>query len=118
MSIKEIILVTGRSGLVGNAIKSIVNSDENKYKELKFVFVDLKDADLSDVTQTRALFERTKPDYVIHLAVLVGGLFMNLRNNLDFLRVNLAINENVLRISHEFKVKKCVSCLSTCVFSR
>jgi GDP-L-fucose synthase len=116
MDLKGVVLVTGGTGLVGKAIESIINSDENEFKEFKFVFVSSKDADLSDLTQTRSLFERTKPDYVIHLAAMVGGLFKNLRNNLDFLRVNLSINDNVLRMSHEFKVNKCVSCLSTCTF--
>jgi len=35
--------------------------------------------------QTRALFERVKPTHVIHLAAFVGGLFRNLKYNLDFL---------------------------------
>jgi len=113
---EEVVLVTGGTGLVGTAVQSIVNSDKNQFKGLKFVFVNSKDADLSDLTQTRSLFERTKPDYVIHLAALVAGFYKNLRNHLKFLRTNLFINDNVLRMSHEFKVKKCISCLSTCTF--
>ena len=38
-----------------------------------------------DATQTRALFEKVKPTHVIHLAAFVGGLFRNLKYNLDFL---------------------------------
>ena len=34
---------------------------------------------------TRALFEKVKPTHVIHLAAMVGGLFRNLKFNLDFL---------------------------------
>jgi len=113
---EEVVLVTGGTGLVGTAVQSIVNSDKNQFKGLKFVFVNSKDADLSDLTQTRSLFERTKPDYVIHLAALVAGFYKNLTNHLKFLRTNLFINDNVLRMSHEFKVKKCISCLSTCTF--
>lgn len=37
-------------------------------------------------------------------------------NNLDFFRMNNQINDNVLRLAFEFKVKKCISCLSTCIF--
>lgn len=39
----------------------------------------------SDVKQTEALFEKFKPTHVIHLAAMVGGLFRNLKYNLDFL---------------------------------
>ena len=47
---------------------------------------------------------------------MVGGLFHNMSNNLDFLRLNLQINDNILSVSHEYNVKKVVSCLSTCIF--
>ena len=33
---------------------------------------------------TKAIFEKHKPTHVIHLAALVGGLFKNLKYNLDF----------------------------------
>ena len=46
----------------------------------------------------------------------VGGLFHNMRANLDFFRNNMKINDNVLHVSYEFGVKKVVSCLSTCIF--
>ena len=35
---------------------------------------------------------------------------------LDFLRDNILINDNVLHTAHEFKCKKVISCLSTCVY--
>jgi len=41
------------------------------------------------VTQTKALFERIKPTHVIHLAAMVGGLFRNMKYNLDFLVMNV-----------------------------
>lgn len=34
--------------------------------------------------ETKALFEKHKPTHVIHLAAMVGGLFKNIRCNLDF----------------------------------
>ena len=46
----------------------------------------------------------------------VGGLFANMKANLDFFRNNMKMNDNILSISHEFGVKKVISCLSTCIF--
>jgi len=80
------------------------------------VFVGSKDADLMDVAATRALFEKHRPTHVIHLAAMVGGLFRNLKYNADFLTNNQTINDNVLSCCRDFKVVKCVSCLSTCIF--
>uniref|UniRef100_A0A8C8S406 GDP-L-fucose synthase n=1 Tax=Pelusios castaneus TaxID=367368 RepID=A0A8C8S406_9SAUR len=69
-----------------------------------------------NAAETRALYERYKPTHVIHLAALVGGLFKNIKYNLDFWRRNVHINDNVLHTAYEFGVQKVVSCLSTCIF--
>lgn len=50
------------------------------------------------------------------VAALVGGLFSNMKYKATFLRDNLLINDNVIELSHQYKVEKLVSCLSTCVF--
>ncbi|WAR08742.1 FCL-like protein [Mya arenaria] len=86
MADKSVILVTGGTGLVGSAIKYVVENGEKRANE-EWVFACSKDGDLR-----------------------------NLKYNLDFFRINSKINDNVLAMSHEFKVKKVVSCLSTCIF--
>ena len=42
------------------------------------------------------IFEKYRPQYVIHLAALVGGLFKNMKYKVEFWRDNVAINDNVL----------------------
>ncbi|XP_065345746.1 GDP-L-fucose synthase [Cloeon dipterum] len=108
------VMVTGGSGLVGQAIRTVVEADAKP--DESWIFLSSKDGDLSDAQQTEAIFEKYKPTHVIHLAAMVGGLFHNMAHNLDFLRVNLQINDNVLHNSYKFKVHKVVSCLSTCIF--
>jgi GDP-L-fucose synthase len=66
--------------------------------------------------QTEAIFEKYKPTHVLHLAACVGGLFKNMRQKADFYRDNTSINDNVINCSHDQKVEKLVSCLSTCIF--
>ncbi|KAF6101526.1 hypothetical protein HJG60_019683 [Phyllostomus discolor] len=109
------ILVTGGSGLVGRAIQKVV-ADGARLPGEDWVFVSSKDADLTDAAQTRALFEKVRPTHVIHLAAMVGGLFRNIKYNLDFWRKNVHINDNVLHSAFEVGAKKVVSCLSTCIF--
>lgn len=115
MSAKQVVLVTGGTGLVGKAIETVAAESED-LKHLEFVFLGSRDGDLSDATQTALLFDKYKPTYVIHLAAKVGGLFANMAKNLDFFRVNMAINDNVLSNAHRVGAKKVVSCLSTCIF--
>ncbi len=108
----EKILVTGGTGLVGSAIKSISLS----YPTHEFIFLSSKDCDLTNWEQTYDYFNHARPDYVIHLAANVGGLFKNMKYKVDMLESNLTINSNVLKASHLIKVKKLVACLSTCIF--
>jgi len=109
------VLVTGGTGLVGKAIEHVLQTS-NRNPDEQWFFVSSKDADLTNLEATRRLFEKYKPNKVIHLAAMVGGLFHNMSNNLDFLRKNMQINDNVLLLCHETNVNKAISCLSTCIF--
>lgn len=105
------ILVTGGSGLVGYALQNISNNYCHD-----FVFISSKDCDLTDIKETFKFFDFIKPDYVIHLAAYVGGLFKNMKYKVDMYEKNTLINYNVLKCSHDTGVKKVISCLSTCIF--
>jgi len=109
-----VILVTGGSGLVGSGIRAVVEQDPRPGET--WVFLSSKDANLLSESETRALFEKHQPTHVIHLAALVGGLFANMKANSDFFRNNMKMNDIILEMSHQFKVRKVVSCLSTCIF--
>ena len=105
------ILITGGFGLIGKAIQEIC-----KNYEYEFIFVSSKDYDLTNYEKTREMFEKYHPEYVIHLAACVGGLFKNMKYKVDMYENNININNNVLKCSHDFRVKKLISCLSTCIF--
>lgn len=105
------ILVTGGSGLVGYAMQQIQYTSKDE-----FIFLSSKDCDLTKLKETQQLFENIKPDYVIHLACFVGGLFLNMNYKVDMYEKNIVINYNVLKCCHDYGVNKVVSCLSTCIF--
>lgn len=104
------VLVTGGTGLIGSAVRSVTRSDE------RWVFVGRQDADLLSFHETSDMFKRIRPTHVLHLAARVGGLFTNMKNNLAFYRDNLIIQDNVNRCCLLYGVSKVVSCLSSCVF--
>lgn len=106
------VLVTGGSGLVGSALKNICQD----YKDYKWTFLTSKDCDLRDYNSTLETFSKHRPDYVIHLAANVGGLYKNITNSLDMFEDNTLININVLRVSRLLKVKRVISFLSTCIY--
>jgi GDP-L-fucose synthase len=102
----EKILVTGGSGMIGNAVKKIIP---------QAIFLE-REYDLRREEDTKKAFEKYRPEYVIHLAAKVGGLKANMEQQADFYTDNILINTNVIRFSHLYKVKKLVSLLSTCVY--
>ncbi|KAG9043574.1 hypothetical protein FS837_009384 [Tulasnella sp. UAMH 9824] len=127
MSSSSVILVTGGSGLVGQAIKYVIETEPvgskfGKREGETWVFATSKDGDLKDPKATEAMFDKYKPTHVIHLAALVGGLFKNMKYKLTFLRDNMLMNANILESAHNPngaprpKNQKVISCLSTCVF--
>merc|ERR1711908_89241 len=111
---KKVVLVTGGTGLVGNGIRIAHERDPRDNES--FIFLSSKDADLTDKESTRKVFEKYRPTHVIHLAAKVGGLYGNMKANLEFFRINMSINDNILSLCHEYKVEKVISCLSTCIF--
>lgn len=104
------ILVTGGTGLVGRAIQN------ERDLRGEWMFLSSKDCDLLNFEKTLVLFKKFNPDYVVHLAAAVGGLFKNQRAPVEMFEKNIQINSNVLKCAHICNVKKLVACLSTCIF--
>ena len=105
------ILITGGSGLVGKGLKEI---QENYNYD--FTFISSKDCNLINIDESDLFFHRTKPDFVIHCAANVGGLYKNMNFKVEMLEDNLIMNYNVLKLCHKYKVKKLICILSTCIF--
>ena len=106
------ILITGGTGLVGSSIREISDTFYN----YDFIFVSTRDCNLISFADCNKLFEKVKPDYVIHLAACVGGLYKNMSQPIKMLEDNLLININVLKCAKNHLVDKLIACLSTCVF--
>lgn len=109
---KNVVLVTGGSGLVGSALHSLCD----EFDTYELVFASSKECDFSQFNQTFEYFTQVHPTYVIHLAANVGGLYKNMSQKVQLLETNILINMNVLKASHLLRVKKLIACLSTCIF--
>jgi len=104
---KKSILITGGTGMLGHALNNILHTG---------VFLSSKDGDLRDKRQTEAIFEKHKPEIVIHMAGKVGGIKANMNHLGEFYYDNIMINTNVLEASRKHNVQKVLSVLSTCVY--
>lgn len=110
----KVVLVTGGTGLVGRAIAEVIAKECPN--DERWIFLSSKDGDLRSMSATRRIFELHRPTHVVHLAAFVGGLFRNLKYKVDFFRDNMNMTDAIMECCRIFKVKKLVSCLSTCIF--
>lgn len=101
-------VVTGAAGLVGFAIRRL--------KPPNTIYLTRKEVDLTDFDKTKAVFKSIRPDRVIHLAAVVGGIGGNMMHSGEYFRNNIMINTNVLESARLCGVKKLISFMSTCVF--
>ena len=107
------IIVTGGSGLVGSALKRIVDSDTRLKSKYIWHFLSSKEVDLTDKYQTYTYFEETNPNVVIHLAGIVYGATSNSDKQFDSLIKNSLIHTNVFDICNKLNVRHIITCLSS-----
>ena len=108
------VLVTGGYGLVGKSLQKIVKSKDNLIDE--FVFLSRQDCDLRNTQDVYNIFEKIRPDVVIHLASCVGGVYENMLNNYNYLLDNSRLNLNIIDACNKYKIKRLINILSTCIF--
>lgn len=105
------ILVTGGSGLVGMALQDVL-----KKTDYIVLTPSSKECNLTHYEETLSYFQSNKPDFIIHLAANVGGLYKNMNDKVGMFEKNIKINMNVLECAYRSNIKKVISCLSTCIF--
>ena len=62
------------------------------------------------------MFQDTKPNIVIHLAALVGGVHHNIEEPVRYFEENALMNTFVLKESYNFVVKRFTGILSSCIY--
>lgn len=101
------ILVTGGTSTVGKHLQQIIP---------QAIYLSSKDCDLTSYKETLEVFTEIKPDIVIHLAALVGGIQDNINRPVDYLEQNIHINLNTIKASYEVGANRLIALASTCIF--
>jgi len=101
------LLVTGGSGLVGNALQKICPDA---------IYVSSRDYDLTKEKEVKAMFEKYRPTKVIHLAAKVGGIIDNIKHPAEFVYQNILMNSYVVHYAYQYNVEKLIATLSNCAY--
>jgi len=108
------IYVAGHRGLVGSAIvRELTRLGYNNL--LTRTHAEL---DLLDDAAVIAFFAAEKPDFVVLAAAKVGGILANNTYPADFIRDNLAIQNNIIDAAYQNKVDRLLFLGSSCIYPK
>ena len=101
------VLVTGGSGFLGKNLKKA---------NPEWVYISSSDCNLLSRQEIKQTLSFYKPESVLHLAGIVGGIKENSLKQGEFFYKNVCMNTNILEAARQMKIQRVLSCLSTCAF--
>jgi GDP-L-fucose synthase len=108
------VLVTGGAGFLGRFVVERLRLEQNAE-----VFVPRSaDYNLVNNDNIRRLYAETRPDLVIHLAALVGGIAANQKNPGSFFYQNLMMGVQLIEQARLHDVKKFVALGTVCAYPK
>lgn len=108
------VLVTGGSGFLGSHVVEALSG-----RGCSDVIVPRKaDFDLTRQTEVERLFELTRPEVVLHLAAVVGGIGANRENPARFFFENAMMGIQVIDSSYRNHVEKLVVVGTVCAYPK
>ncbi len=107
-------VVTGGSGFLG---RHVIQALKNRGAQDVFV-PRSRDYDLREHEAVIRLLEDTKPDVIIHLAAIVGGIGANSARPGEFFYANLMMGTQLLHEAYLRQIKKFVSIGTVCAYPK
>jgi GDP-L-fucose synthase len=106
--------ITGGTGFLGKVIARKLSDRACP----NVVTTGIEDGDLTDPNETRRLLVASKPDTIIHLAAVVGGIGANREHPAEFFYQNLMMGAQLMHESWKFGVKKFVAIGTICAYPK
>ena len=108
------IFVAGHNGLVGSSVLNLLI--EKGYKRI--ITVDRKKLDLRDYNKVKSFFKKKKINYMIMAAARAGGIMANSSNQKDFFLENIEIQNSLLKLALEKKIKRTIFLGTSCIYPK
>ena len=108
------IFIAGHNGLVGSAVVNTLKKEG--YKNL--ILVNRKNLDLKDFNKVKNFFRKKKIDYMVMAAAKAGGIIANSKNQKDFFLENIEIQNSLLKLALEKKIKRTIFLGTSCIYPK
>jgi len=108
------VVVTGGAGFLGKAVVRLLKRRGCK----KISVFRSKEYDLRKVSAIKRMLRDLKPDIIIHLAAVVGGIEANQKNPGKFFYDNLIMGVELMEQARLFGIQKFVSVGSICAYPK
>jgi GDP-L-fucose synthase len=112
--INQKIFIAGHNGMVGSAILRKFQSENLS----NIITADKSELNLLCNNDVESFFYEKRPDVVVLAAAKVGGIQANIENPVSFLLENLEIQNNVIKNSIKYGIKKFVFLSSSCIYPK
>ena len=114
MKKKSHIFLAGHKGLVGGSLFNLLKS--KGYKNI--ITVDKKKLNLRNYKKVKSFFKNKKIEYLIMAAARAGGIIANSRNQKDFFIENIEIQNSLLQLALDKKVKRTIYLGTSCIYPK
>ena len=114
MKKNSFIFLAGHNGLVG---KSVFDLLKNKgFRNI--ITVDRKKLDLRNFDKVKKFFAKKQIDYMVMAAARAGGIIANSSNQKDFYLENVEIQNSLLKLALEKKIKRTIYLGTSCIYPK
>lgn len=108
------VVVTGGAGFLGSEVVQRLEAAACR----KIVVPRSREFDLTREEAIRSVLELAKPDLVLHLAAVVGGIGANRLHPGEFFYKNLIMGTQLIEMSRQYKVSKLVAIGTICSYPK